>query len=51
MTLRDISIALDTRTPEWPGDTPFSCGWTARVGKGSSVNLSAFTTSPHVGTW
>lgn len=46
----DISIALGASTPEWPADTPFSCGWTAKIGSGSSVNVSAFTTSPHVGT-
>jgi arylformamidase len=46
----DISIAMAPRTPEWPGDQPFSCGWTMRVSNGDSVNLSAITTSPHVGT-
>ena len=46
----DISIALSAATPEWPGDTPFSCGWTMQIAAGSSVNVSAFTTSPHVGT-
>ena len=50
MTRHDISIAVDARTPEWPGDTPFSCGWTARLAAGASVNLSALTMSPHVGT-
>ena len=37
-------------TPEWPGDTPYSCGWTASISDGSAVNLSTMTTSPHVGT-
>ena len=37
-------------TPEWPGDQPFSCGWTMTLAGGDSVNLSAITTSPHVGT-
>ncbi len=50
MRLRDISITLATGTPEWPGDTPYSCGWTGRLTQGSSVNVSAYTTSPHVGT-
>ena len=50
MTLRDISIALAPGVPEWPGDTPFSCGWAWRIADGASVNLSAFTTSPHCGT-
>lgn len=50
MRERDISIPMGTRTREWPGDQPFSCGWTMTLAKGGSVNLSAITTSPHVGT-
>ena len=50
MTLHDISVVTSSTTPEWPGDTPFSCGWTARIGDGSSVNLTVVTGSPHVGT-
>lgn len=49
-TLRDISIPLAPGTPEWPGDTPFSCGWTWSIALGASVNVSVLTTSPHVGT-
>ena len=48
--LRDISIPLGAATPEWPGDTPFSCGWTLRIAAGGSVNLSTLTLSPHIGT-
>jgi arylformamidase len=48
--LRDISIPLSAATPEWPGDQPFSCGWTLRREEGESVNLAAVTTSLHVGT-
>jgi arylformamidase len=48
--LRDISITLANGTPEWPGDTPYSCGWNATLSQGSSVNVSTYTTSPHVGT-
>ena len=50
MTLRDITIAMATGTPEWPGDTPFSCSWAWRIARGDSVNVSSVTTSPHVGT-
>lgn len=50
MRLRDISITLAGGTPEWPGDTPYSCGWTGTISQGSSVNVSSYTTSPHVGT-
>jgi arylformamidase len=48
--LRDISITLASGIPEWPGDTPYTCGWSARISDGSSVNISTFTASPHVGT-
>ena len=50
MTLHDISVALGPGTPEWPGDTPYSCGWTWQIARGASVNVSAITMSPHVGT-
>jgi len=46
----DISITLGASTPPWPGDTPYSCGWTWRIAAGASVNVSAVTASPHVGT-
>jgi arylformamidase len=48
--LIDISVPVSASTPEWPGDTPFSCGWKAKRSAGESINLSEFTTSPHVGT-
>lgn len=50
MRLRDISITLSGGTPEWPGDTAYSCGWSSRISQGSTVNVSAYSTSPHVGT-
>jgi len=37
-------------TPEWPGDTPFTCGWASLISAGASVNVSSFSSSPHVGT-
>jgi arylformamidase len=48
--LRDISVAVRPGTPEWPGDTPFSCRWAWAKAQGASVNVSAITMSPHVGT-
>jgi arylformamidase len=48
--LRDISIPLGPGTPEWPGDTPYECGWSWQIARGASVNVSAIRTSPHVGT-
>jgi arylformamidase len=50
VTLHDISVLTAAGTPEWPGDTPFSCRWSARIAEGSSVNLTTITSSPHVGT-
>jgi len=46
----DATIPCTPNTPPWPGDTPMSCGWTMRLDAGESVNLSAITMSPHVGT-
>ncbi len=48
--LIDISIAIGVGMPVWPGDTPFSCGWTARREDGSSVNLASLHASAHAGT-
>jgi arylformamidase len=48
--LVDVSVTLRPGTPEWPGDTPYSCGWTWSMAEGASVNVSALTMSPHVGT-
>jgi arylformamidase len=48
--LLDISIGYAEGAPVWPGDTPFSCGWTARREDGSSVNLASLHTSAHAGT-
>jgi arylformamidase len=48
--IRDISVAVREGTPEWPGDTPFSCRWSWAISQGASVNVSAMTLSPHVGT-
>ncbi|HUF65858.1 MAG TPA: cyclase family protein [Gemmatimonadaceae bacterium] len=48
--LYDISTTLHGDTPPWPGDTPFSCAWPWLIAKGASVNVSALTSSPHVGT-
>jgi arylformamidase len=46
----DISVLVQPGTPEWPGDVPFSCGWSATIALGASVNLSHIAGSPHVGT-
>jgi arylformamidase len=48
--LIDISVMVSESTPEWPGDTPYSCRWTWDVARGDSVNVSSISGSPHVGT-
>jgi arylformamidase len=49
-SLIDISVVVSESTPEWPGDTPYSCRWTWDMARGDSVNVSCIATSPHVGT-
>ena len=48
--LYDISVTVNRDTPEWPGDTAFSSVWNSALASGASVNVSAMTASPHVGT-
>lgn len=48
--VRDVSVLVRPDTPEWPGDTPYSCTWEWERAKGASVNVSAIRMSPHVGT-
>ncbi|MGH7710829.1 MAG: cyclase family protein [Gemmatimonadaceae bacterium] len=50
MTWIDISVPLAAHAPAWPGDTPYEARWTWSQEAGSSVNVSAITLSPHVGT-
>ena len=45
----DISPPIATDTPLFPGDTAYSQQWTAQIGAGTPVNLSAITMSPHIG--
>lgn len=47
--LWDISPALNPATPPFPGDQAYEQRWTARIGPGCPVNLSALTLSPHLG--
>lgn len=48
--LLDISQPVTPTTAGFPGDVPFSCGWTGRLADGDSVNVGWVKTSPHVGT-
>jgi arylformamidase len=45
----DISPPIAPESPLFPGDEPYSQRWTARIGPGCPVNLSAITMSPHIG--
>jgi arylformamidase len=47
--LWDISPPLFTFTPAFPGDTPYQQRWSAEIGPGCPVNVSAITLSPHLG--
>ena len=46
--LWDISPPIAADSPLFPGDTAYSQQWTARIGPGCPVNLSAITMSPHI---
>jgi arylformamidase len=48
-TIWDISPPISPETPVFPGDTPYGQRWTAHIGPGCPVNVSAITLSPHVG--
>ncbi|MEW6694486.1 MAG: arylformamidase [Pseudomonadota bacterium] len=47
--LWDISPPVDAQAPVFPGDTPYQQRWVATIGPGCPVNVSAITTTPHVG--
>jgi arylformamidase len=47
--LWDISPPVGPGSPLFPGDTAYAQQWTARIGPGCPVNLSAITMSPHIG--
>ena len=45
----DISPPIAADSPLFPGDAGYSQAWTAQIGPGCPVNLSAITLSPHIG--
>lgn len=47
--LWDISPPVHPGAPVFPGDTPYQQQWSATIGRGCPVNVSAITLSPHVG--
>lgn len=49
MRIWDISPPVHAGSPVFPGDTAYAQHWVTRIGPGCPVNVSAVTTSPHVG--
>ncbi|WP_291011487.1 arylformamidase [Hydrogenophaga sp.] len=47
--LWDISPPLHASSPVFPGDTAYQQHWSATLGPGCPVNVSAITLSPHTG--
>ncbi len=47
--LWDISPPVSADAPVFPGDTAYAQRWSAEIGPGCPVNVSAITLSPHVG--
>jgi len=45
----DISPPISSESPAFPGDTEYAQHWTAEIGPGCPVNVSAITMSPHLG--
>ncbi|HKV13124.1 MAG TPA: arylformamidase [Thermoanaerobaculia bacterium] len=48
--LYDLSPTIRPELPVWPGDTPFFSKLSWSLAQGASVNLSAITTTPHLGS-
>ena len=49
LPLWDISPPVHEGSLVFPGDTPYQQHWSAQIGPGCPVNVSAITLSPHVG--
>jgi arylformamidase len=47
--LYDITPPIRPGIPVWPGDTEYSAELTWSIARGDSVNVSAVTTTPHLG--
>ena len=46
----DLSPIVRPDIPVWPGDTPFESRLTWSMAEGGTVNVSAITTTPHLGS-
>jgi arylformamidase len=47
--LYDVSPPVRPGIPVWPGDTPYRAELSWAIARGDSVNVSALTTTPHLG--
>jgi arylformamidase len=50
MKLIDVSVPLDSTTPTYPGNTPFTLEGIKRIARGDSSNVSSLHMSAHAGT-
>jgi arylformamidase len=50
MKLIDVSVPLDSNTPTYPGNTPFTLEGIKRISRGDSSNVSTLHLSAHAGT-
>jgi len=50
MKLIDVSVPLDSTTPTYPGNTPFTLEAIKRIARGDSSNVSTLHMSAHSGT-
>ncbi len=49
MKMFDITPEVSSRTPVWPGDTPFTRTWNLQLEQGHTVNLSEIRATVHLG--
>lgn len=47
--LIDITPPISSAMAVWPGDTPFSRAMLCEIARGANIDLSAITTTPHLG--
>ncbi len=50
MKLIDVTVPLDSRTPTYPGNTPFTIEAIKRIARGDSSNTSTLHLGAHTGT-
>ena len=50
MKIIDISVALNSEMPAWPGSARFSISWSSRIENGDDFNSSVLVCDSHSGT-